>query len=128
VIELTRSKVNRITIYNKTRKIIALFLLAILVVVNIQKTLHHHDTNSCHSSNKQQADFSILEKDAPKFLAHEVECSLCDYYFAKDATIDFTTYSLSPVRQFNITFGEFVGQEVLDVKYYIENKGPPAQF
>lgn len=105
--------------FDITRRLLALFLMALLVFVQMVKLLHHHPatgqgyTTHHHGQHDQQVQVSHA-------------CDVCDFQLAKDATVPdfisspqllstpYTTFSL-------ITANWYPGEQQVQ-----DSRGPPA--
>ncbi len=101
--------------HTKLKKIAAGLLLALLVFIQTEKVVHHHDKVIVKS---QQLGYATV--------SNNIFCSICDYVFAKDA--DVTVHSIiSFITDF---FQEQSAQLIANnnriIVFHITDRGPPA--
>ncbi|NML41062.1 hypothetical protein HHL17_27965 [Chitinophaga sp. G-6-1-13] len=105
--------------FDITRRLLAFFLMALLVFVQMVKLLHHHPatgqgyTTHYHGLNDQQVQASHA-------------CEICDFQLAKDATVPDFISSPQILSIPYISFSFFTANGHPGAQQVQTNRGPPT--
>lgn len=101
------------------RKLLALLLLVVMLMVNLVKGLHTHVSFGCrHSSHS----WNVLPD---KGEVHAI-CFVCEFQLAKDSLFTGTTQFFTDRSYFTSHFSERESNIYSAFSYPSENRGPPV--